>query len=159
MGLRPEQLKLPTEHLILNLEGVIVNLVYNGVVAQAKPTRSRFDPLEGGLFGALLIFQNGAFLSAIVNDFKFVYLVRLSVLHNPAPISQLATAGVSQHLIRSFCKRLVENRPKIWRCLPTGARPLGVVVSYQDEANSASHVRFGSMALKKWFSVSAMLFE
>jgi hypothetical protein len=54
MGLRPEQLKLPTEHLILNLEGVIVNLDYDSAVAQAKPTRSRFDPLEGGLFGAFL---------------------------------------------------------------------------------------------------------
>ena len=53
-GLRPEQVKLPTEHLILNLEGVIVNLVYDGAVAQAKPTRSRFDPLEGGLSGAFV---------------------------------------------------------------------------------------------------------
>jgi hypothetical protein len=125
MGLHPEQLKLPTEHLILNLEGVIVNLVYDGAVAQAKPTRSRFHPLEGGLFGAFLIFQNGIFLSVIVNEFKFAYLVRLSVLHNHSPISQLATAAVSQHLIRSFCKRLVENCPKIWRLLPTstaGAR-------------------------------------
>jgi hypothetical protein len=109
MGLRPAQLKLPTEHLILNLEGVIVNLDYDSAVAQAKPTRSRFDPLQGGLFGAFLIFQNGVFLSVIVNEFKFAYLVRLSVLHNPTPISQLATVAVSQHLIRSFCKRLVEK--------------------------------------------------
>jgi hypothetical protein len=97
MGLRPAQLKLPTEHLILILEGVIVNLDYDSAVAQAKPTRSRFDPLQ------------------VVNEFKFAYLVRLSVLHNPTPISQLATVAVSQHLIRSFCKRLVENCPKIWR--------------------------------------------
>jgi hypothetical protein len=139
MGLRPAQLKLPTEHLILNLEGVIVNLDYDSAVAQAKPTRSRFDPLQGGLFGAFLIFQNGVFLSVIVNEFKFAYLVRLSVLHNPTPISQLATVAVSQHLIRSFCKRLVENCPKIWRWLPTstaGERPLGVVFSYQDEAQT-----------------------
>jgi hypothetical protein len=94
MGLRLEQLKLPTEHLILNLEGVIVNLVYDGAVAQAKPTRSRFHPLEGGLFGAFLIFQNGIFLSVIVNEFKFAYLVRLSVLHNPFP--NLATRHCSR---------------------------------------------------------------
>jgi hypothetical protein len=138
-GLRPEQVKLPTEHLILNLEGVIVNLVYDGAVAQAKPTRSLFDPLKGGLFDAFLIFQNGVFLSVIVDEFKFAYLVRLSVLHNPPPSSQLATVTVSQHLIRSFCKWLVENRPKIWRWLPPStarARPLGVVFSYQDEAQT-----------------------
>jgi hypothetical protein len=147
MGLRPAQLKLPTEHLILNLEGVIVNLDYDSAVAQAKPTRSRFDPLQGGLLGAFLIFQNGVFLSVIVNEFKFAYLVRLSVLHNPTPISQLATVAVSQHLIRSFCKRLVENR------FGVGAQPQrrGSVRSVSSfpiktkrrpfNANSASHVR------------------
>ena len=77
------------EYLILNLEGVIVDLVYEGAVTKTKPTRSRLDPFEGGLFCAFLIFQNGVFLSVIVNEFKFAYLVCLSVLHNPAPISQL----------------------------------------------------------------------
>jgi hypothetical protein len=74
----------------LNLEGVIVDLVYDSAVTQTKPTRSRFDPFEGGLFCAFLILQNGVFLSVIVNESKFAYLVRLSVLHNLAPNTQLA---------------------------------------------------------------------
>lgn len=96
----------------MNLEGVIVDLVYEGAVTKTKPTRSRLDPFEGGLFCAFLIFQNGVFLSVIVNEFKFAYLVCLSVLHNPAPISQLIPVAVSQHLIGSSCKRLVEDRPQ-----------------------------------------------
>jgi hypothetical protein len=40
-GLRPEQVKLPTEHLILNLEGVIVNLVYD--VPSLR--RNQLDPV------------------------------------------------------------------------------------------------------------------
>ena len=91
MGLRPEQLKLPTEHLIFNLEGVFVNPVYDGAVAQAKPTRSLFDPLKGGLFGAFLIFQNGVFLSVIVDEFKFVIwcVCRFSTIHLQAHNSPL----------------------------------------------------------------------
>src|SRR5262245_51847306 len=64
-----------------DLEGIIVNLVNSSAVAQAKPSRSGFDPFEGLLFGPFLIFKNGVFLSLIVNEFKFVYLASFSVFH------------------------------------------------------------------------------
>ena len=32
---------------------------------------------------AFLIFKNSVFVSMIVNEFKFVYLLRFSILHNP----------------------------------------------------------------------------
>src|SRR5262249_9347328 len=66
-----------------DLEGVIVNLVNGSAVAQAKPSRSGFDPFEGRLFGPHLIFKNCVFLSLIVNDLKFVYLARFSAFHSP----------------------------------------------------------------------------
>jgi hypothetical protein len=66
-----------------DLEGIVVNPVNSCAVAQAKPTRSGFDPLEGQLLCPSLIFKNSVFLSVIVNDFKFVYLVSFSVFHSP----------------------------------------------------------------------------
>src|SRR5262245_42427135 len=57
------------------LEGIFVKLVDSSAVAQAKPSRSCFDPFERQLFCPFLIFKNGVFLSAIVNEFEFVYLL------------------------------------------------------------------------------------
>ena len=69
-----------------DLKGVVINLVDGSSVAQAKPARSGFDPFEGPLFCAFLIFINGVFLSMLVNEFKFAYLIpilRLSDLRLP----------------------------------------------------------------------------
>jgi hypothetical protein len=44
---------------------------------------SGFDPFEEPFLHAFLIFKNGVFASMIVNEFKFVYLLRFSILHNP----------------------------------------------------------------------------
>jgi hypothetical protein len=68
-----------------DLEGIVVKLVHGGAVAQAKPTRSGFDPFEGRLFCPLLVLKDGVFLSVIVNELKFVYLARSSVFHNHSP--------------------------------------------------------------------------
>jgi hypothetical protein len=56
-----------------DLEGIVVNLVNSSAVAQAKPSRSGFDPFERQLFCPFLIFKNCVLLSVIVNDFKFIY--------------------------------------------------------------------------------------
>jgi hypothetical protein len=56
-------------------KGIVVNLVNSSAVAQAEPTRSGFDPFEGRLFGPFLIFKNNVFLSVIINELNFVYLV------------------------------------------------------------------------------------
>src|SRR5262245_10217284 len=68
-----------------DLEGIVVNLVNSSAVAQAKPSRSGFDPFERQLFCPFLIFKNGVFLSVIVNEFEFVYLVSFFVFHSPSP--------------------------------------------------------------------------
>src|SRR5215469_1950705 len=70
-----------------DLEGIVVDLVDSSAVAQAKPTRSGFDPFEGRLFCPFLIFANRVFLSVIVNEFKFVYPVSFSVFHSPSQVS------------------------------------------------------------------------
>ena len=64
------------------LEGIVVNLVNSSAVAQAKPSRSGFDPFERQLFCPFLIFKNCVFLSVIVNEFKFVYLASFSVFYS-----------------------------------------------------------------------------
>jgi hypothetical protein len=69
-----------------NLEGVVVKLVNGGAVAQAKLTRSGFNPFEGHLFCPLLVLKDGVFLSVIVNEFKFVYLASSSVFHSYSPL-------------------------------------------------------------------------
>jgi len=74
----------PIDHR--DLEGVVVKFVDSSAIAQAKQTRSGFDPFEGRLFSPFLILKNGIFRSVIVNEFKFVYLARFSVFHNPSPI-------------------------------------------------------------------------
>ena len=70
-----------------DLEGIVVKLVNSSAVAQAKQARSRFDPFEGRLFCPFLIFKNGVFLSVIIDEFKFVYLVSFSVFHSPSPVA------------------------------------------------------------------------
>ena len=70
-----------------DLEGIVVKLVNSSAVAQAKQARSRFDPFEGRLFCPFLIFKNGVFLSVIVDEFKFVYLVSFSVFHSPSQVA------------------------------------------------------------------------
>jgi len=67
-------------------EGIVVKLVNGRAVAQAKLTRSGFDPFEGRLFCPLLILKDGVFLSVIVNEFKFVYLASSSVFHSHSPL-------------------------------------------------------------------------
>jgi hypothetical protein len=69
-----------------DLEGIVVKLVNGSAVAQAKLTRSGFDPFEGRLFCPFLILKDGVFLSVIVNEFKFVYLVSSSVFHSHSPL-------------------------------------------------------------------------
>jgi hypothetical protein len=69
-----------------DLEGIVVKPVNSSTVAQAKQTQSGFDPLEGRLFCPVLIFKNSVFLSVIVNEFKFVYLVSFSVFHGPSQV-------------------------------------------------------------------------
>jgi hypothetical protein len=61
--------------IAINLESIVVNLGNSSAIAQAEPTRSDFDPFEGRLFCPFLIFKNGVFLSVIINEFNFVYLV------------------------------------------------------------------------------------
>ena len=70
-------------------KGIVVNLVNSSAVAQAEPTRSGFDPFEGRLFCPFLIFKNSVFLSVIVNEFKFVYLVSFSVFHSSSQVAIL----------------------------------------------------------------------
>ena len=70
-----------------DLEGIVVKLVNSSAVAQAKQARSRFDPFEGRLFCPFLIFKNGVFLSVIIDEFKFVYLVSFSVFHSPSQVA------------------------------------------------------------------------
>jgi hypothetical protein len=74
----------PIDHR--DLEGIVVKLVNSSAVAQAKQTRSGFDPFERWLLHAFLIFKNRVSLSVIVNEFKFVYLVGFYVFHNPSPL-------------------------------------------------------------------------
>jgi hypothetical protein len=82
-------LGLPMENPInhRNLEGTVVELVNGSAIAQAKQTRSGFDPFEGRLLRPFLILKNSVFLSVIVNEFKFVYLVGFSVFHSPSPLA------------------------------------------------------------------------
>jgi hypothetical protein len=61
--------------IAVDLKGIVVNLGNSSAVAQAEPTRSGLDPFEGPLFCPFLTFKNGVFLSVIVNEFNFVYLV------------------------------------------------------------------------------------
>jgi hypothetical protein len=69
-----------------DLEGIVVNPINSSAVAQAKPSRSGFDPFERQLFCPFPIFKNCVLLSVIVNDFKFVYLASFSVFHSPSQV-------------------------------------------------------------------------
>ena len=66
-------MEIPINHR--DLKGIVVNLGNSSAIAQAEPTRSGFDPFERRLFCPFLIFKNSVFLSVIVNEFNFVYLV------------------------------------------------------------------------------------
>jgi len=83
-----DRLALPMENPINRryLEGIVVKLVNGSAIAQAKLTRSCFDPFEGRLFCPLLVLKDGVFLSVIVNEFKFVYRVSSSVFHGHSPL-------------------------------------------------------------------------
>jgi hypothetical protein len=72
-----------------DIESIVVDLVDSSAVAQAKPSRPSFDPFEGRLFGAFLVFKNCVFLSLIVNELKFVYLARSSAFHSPSQVGIL----------------------------------------------------------------------
>jgi hypothetical protein len=61
--------------IAVDLKGIVVNLGNSSAVAQTERTRSGLDPFEGRFFCPSLIFKNGVFLSVIVNDFNFDYLV------------------------------------------------------------------------------------
>src|SRR5262249_20902208 len=78
----------PIDHR--DLEGVVVKLVDSSAVAQAKPSRSGFSPFERQT--SFLIFKNCVVLPVIVNEFEFVYLVRLSVFHGPSPAAIVQAA-------------------------------------------------------------------
>jgi hypothetical protein len=67
-----------------DLEGIVVNLVDGCSVAETKPTWSGLHPFERRFFHAFLIFKNSVFLSMIVNELKFVYLVGFFGPHNPS---------------------------------------------------------------------------
>ena len=51
-----------------DLESIVVNLVNSSAVAQAKPSRSGFDPFERWFFCPFLILKDCVFLSMIVNE-------------------------------------------------------------------------------------------
>ena len=78
------------ENLIYHrdFEGLVVNLVNSSAVAQAKPSRSGFDPFERRLFCPFLIFKDCVFPSVIVNDFKFAYRLDFG-FHNGSTILRL----------------------------------------------------------------------
>jgi len=78
-------MKDPIDHP--ELEGVVVNLANGSTVAQAERTWSGFDKFEGRLFRPFLIFKNSVFLSVIVNEFNFVYLVSLCSHLKPPSIT------------------------------------------------------------------------
>src|SRR5262245_33993297 len=61
--------------ITVDLKGIVVNLGDSSSVAQAEPTRSGLDPFERPLFRPFPIFKNSVFLSVIVNEFNFVYMV------------------------------------------------------------------------------------
>jgi hypothetical protein len=66
---------------------------------------SGLDPFEGPFLYAFLIFKNSVFVSMIVNEFKFVYLLRFSILHNRLLL-----------LSRIPSRRCVANRGRrVWR--------------------------------------------
>jgi hypothetical protein len=64
--------------IAVDLKSIVVNLGNRSAIAQAEPTRSDFDPFEGRLFCPFLTFKNSVFLSVIVNEFNFVYLMSKS---------------------------------------------------------------------------------
>jgi hypothetical protein len=68
-------------------EGIVVKPFDSSAVTQAEQTRSGFDPFEGRLFCPFLIFKNGVFVSVIVNEFEFIYLVRFFVFHSASPVA------------------------------------------------------------------------
>src|SRR5215475_7222872 len=105
--LATDRLGLPMENPInhRDLEGFIVKPVDNSAVAQAKQTRSGFDPFERRLFCPFLIFKNGVFLSVIVNEFEFVYLVSFFVFHSPSP-----GGDCSGRTLAGFCILRIRHR-------------------------------------------------